>query len=295
MAHRSQERATSLTPISQIRPRKKGHSLGLSTFFVLLSLVCPARSQQTRFEEVARFSAPDAHQGVAVDNAHFYGIGTKTLVKYTKDSGKELARGAGPAEGLLIHLDSGVVVDGRIYCAHSNFPGLPMTSSIEIWDAASMKHVATRSFGIMWGSCTWVDRHDGFWWAVFGSYSRVFGPSRTSYGNTYWTTLVKFDDRWQWLEAWTFPEAVLQRSEPMSISGGSWGPDGLLYCTGHDRPEVYALRLPRAGSILELVETIPIVTPGQGIAWDRSRSGYLYSIDRARKQVVVSRLVRGRR
>ena len=23
----------------------------------------------------------------------------------------------------------------------------------------------------------------------------------------------------------------------MSNSGGSWGPDGLLYCTGHDHPE----------------------------------------------------------
>jgi hypothetical protein len=144
----------------------------------------------------------------------------------------------------------------------------------------------------MWGSCTWVDRHDDYWWAVFGNYSRVFGPGLQPYGNTYWTMLVKFDDSWSRLEAWTFPEAVLRRSEPMSISGGSWGADGLLYCTGHDRPEVYALRLPRAGSVLELVKTIPISTPGQGIAWDRSRTGILYSIDRARGQVVVSKLVR---
>ena len=76
----------------------------------------------------------------------------------------------------------------------------------------------------------------------------------------------------------------------MSISGGSWGPDGLLYCTGHDHPELYALRLPQAGSVLELVEIIPIENNGQGIDWDQSDPGRIYSIKRPTKQVVASRL-----
>ena len=56
----------------------------------------------------------------------------------------------------------------------------------------------------------------------------------------------------------------------MSNSGGSWGPDGFLYLTGHDLEEVYKVRLPTAGSTLELVTTIPMTVRGQGIAWDRS-------------------------
>jgi hypothetical protein len=76
----------------------------------------------------------------------------------------------------------------------------------------------------------------------------------------------------------------------MSVSGGSWGPDGLLYVTGHDHPEVYAVRLPKAGSMLEHVETIPFAVEGQGIAWDRSQPGVLYGINRSKGEVVAARL-----
>ena len=31
----------------------------------------------------------------------------------------------------------------------------------------------------------------------------------------------------------------------MSNSGGSWGPDGFLYLTGHDPAEIYKMRLPK--------------------------------------------------
>ena len=41
------------------------------------------------------------------------------------------------------------------------------------------------------------------------------------------------------------------------------------------------MRLPKAGSVLELVETIPANIRGQGIAWDRSDRGVLYGIIRA--------------
>ena len=53
-----------------------------------------------------------------------------------------------------------------------------MTSSVEIWDAATMQHVGSHSFGIMWGSNTWIDRHDGAWWVTFANYSRVFGQNQ---------------------------------------------------------------------------------------------------------------------
>jgi hypothetical protein len=63
------------------------------------------------------------------------------------------------------------------------------------------------------------------------------------------------------------------------------GSDGFLYLTGHNPAEVYKMRLPKAGSILELVETIPANISGQGIAWDRSDRGVLYGIIRPPRKV----------
>jgi hypothetical protein len=74
----------------------------------------------------------------------------------------------------------------------------------------------------------------------------------------------------------------------MSNSGGSWGPDGFLYLTGHDRGELYKVQLPTAGSVLELVATIPMNIRGQGIAWDRSDPGVLYGIVRATPQETIA-------
>ena len=59
------------------------------------------------------------------------------------------------------------------------------------------------------------------------------------------------------------------------------GPDGYLYLTGHDPAELYRMRLPKSGSVLELVDTIPMNIRGQGIAWDRSQPGVIYGIIRA--------------
>ena len=107
---------------------------------------------------------------------------------------------------------------------------------------------------------------------------------------TEWTTLVKFDGQWKELQTWFFPKEVVERMSPMSNSGGSWGPDGYLYCTGHDRSEVYVMKIPDRGSVLELVETVSLPILGQGIAWDRSHPGFIYGICRKDNQVVVSRL-----
>ena len=60
--------------------------------------------------------------------------------------------------------------------------------------------------------------------------------------------------------------------------------------TGHDRPELYELALPRAGSVLELRRTIGIATPGQAIDWDPVRRGRLWSIGRGAGDMVASDL-----
>ncbi len=229
----------------------------------------------------AEFNVPEANQGVAVDARHFYAIDNTTIAKYDKETGALVRRREQPRGGPLIHLDGGMVLDGKLYAAHSNYPEWPMTSSLEIFDAETLEHVGSHSFGINWGSLTWADFREGAWWMVFANYDQPYGPDRTKYGNKLNTQLIRFSPTFQMLEAWTLPRTLLDRFELMSNSGGSWGPDGFLYLTGHDLPELYRMRLPSSGSVLELVDTIPMAVRGQGIAWDRSVPGTIYGIVRA--------------
>jgi hypothetical protein len=260
---------------------------------LLLVVSFPVHAQETGqkvFEEIARFDSPEAFQAVGVDESYFYAINNHAISKYEKKTGKLAGEWKGPKGGPVIHLDSGVVVDGKLYCAHSNYPQSPMVSSVEIWDTKTMKHIGTHSFGIHWGSLTWIDRYNGSWWTVFANYNQVFGASQMAYGNNRWTTMVKFDDNWQWQEAWVLPEKLIPKFEVMSNSGGSWGPDGLLYLSGHDPAEVYVMKLPEAGSVLQWIDTIPLNIAGQGIAWDRSEPGTIYGIIRSKLQVTASKL-----
>jgi len=189
----------------------------------------------------------------------------------------------GPKDGPVIHLDSALVMDGKIYAAHSNWPFWPMTSSLEIFDAATMEHVGTHSFGIRYGSLTWVDWHDGHWWMGFANYDRLIGPNKTPYGHKVNTVVVKMTKDFQTVQMWTLPKVLLDKFEEMSNSGGSWGPDGFLYLSGHDPAELYRVRFPKAGSVLELADVIPMNIRGQGIAWDRSNPGTIAGIIRATK------------
>lgn len=241
-------------------------------------------SADSKFKEITRFDIPEARQGVAVDDIYFYAIGTREIGKYEKHTGKLAAKWKEKDNGPIIHLDSGVIIEGKLYCAHSNYPGVPMTSSVEIWNAETLQHIGSYSFGFFSGSCTWIDYNNGYWWGAFAHYDKL--KLKTGKGSE-WSTLVKFDNKWHPLESWAFPEELIKRFIPMSNSGGSWGPDGLLYCTGHDRAELYVLKLPKTGSILELIEMLLINSGGQGIAWDRFNPGVIYTILKKDRQVVV--------
>ncbi|MGE0816498.1 MAG: cycloisomerase [Vicinamibacterales bacterium] len=249
----------------------------------LLAVLAAAASPQAQpsLTRIAEFGVPEAGQGVGVDARYFYAVSDTTLAKYDKRTGQLVTRWSQPAGGPLIHLDSAMVKDGRIYAAHSNYPTWPMTSSLEVFDADTLEHVDSHSFGIRWGSLTWVDFHDGFWWMTFANYDQPYGPGGTPYGHKAATQLIKFTTDFHMVEAWTLPAAILDKFDLMSNSGGSWGPDGFLYLTGHDLAELYRMRLPAAGSVLDLVATIPMAVRGQGIAWDRSEPGVIYGIVRA--------------
>ena len=247
---------------------------------LLLAAVGPTQAKSA-LQQIAEFAVPEANQGIGVDEKYFYAVDNQAIAKYEKRTGKLVAKWEGPKDGPIIHLDSAMLMDGKIYCAHSNWNEWPMTSSVEIWDAETMQHIGNHSFGINWGSLTWVDFYNGYWWATFANYDVPYGPNKTPYGYKAATQMVKFTADFRYLESWVLPKAILDKFESMSNSGGSWGPDGYLYLSGHDPAELYKMRLPKAGSVLELVEAIPMNIRGQGIAWDRSDRGVIYGIVRA--------------
>ena len=246
-----------------------------------------AQDRHKGFEEIRRFAAIEAYQAVAVDDRYFYAIGNRRIGKYDKHSGQRVGTWEGPRDGPIVHLDSGIVFDGLLYCAHSNYPGVPMESSIEIFETEALKHVGSHSFGMVGGAAEWIDRRDGYWWVAFGNYAGHGGePGK----GPEWTTLVQFDQQWRRVGGYIFPPKLVERFAGMTNSGGAWGEDGRLYATGHDRGEVYVLSLPEAGSVLVLEDILPVTAEGQGIAWDRSEPGILYTILRSRGEVVVYRL-----
>ena len=248
----------------------------------------PGPSTGLRLEPIRRFRAEEARQAVAVDADHFYAIDDRRIGKYAKSTGQRVASWAEREGGPIVHLNSGVVLDGRLHCAHSNYPSLPMRSSIEVFDASTLAHLASRDLGLLQGSATWVDRREGLYFVGLANYAgRGGAPGR---GPEH-SAVARFDAAWRPLGSQGFPPAVVQRFGTRSNSGGAFGPEGLLFATGHDAPELYALRVPAAGAALELVEILPAPASGQGIAWDPAEPRVLWTIRREAHEVVASRLV----
>lgn len=236
--------------------------------------------------EIERIRTEEARQGVVADQRFVYAISNDVIGKYDRRTKMRVALWQGNPK-LFRHMNSCILLPREIVCAASNYPDTPMASSIEWFDAARMVHVRSRSLGPGRGSLTWLDWHDGSWWACFANYDGKGGePGRDHRA----TTLVRYAQDFRELGAWLFPPAVLERFKPYSSSGGVWGDDGLLYVTGHDRPELYALRLPKAGSILEHVATIAIPTNGQAIAWEQGARLVMWSIERKTEEVVATRI-----
>ena len=125
---------------------------------------------------VQQFDAYDAYQAVAVDETSFYAISNARITQHDKSDGTALQQlgDSVATDGPLVHLDSGVILDGKLYAAHSNYPGFPMTSSIEIWDVETLQHLSSHSFGVMLGSITWLDRYNDSWWGTFANYDRKY-------------------------------------------------------------------------------------------------------------------------
>ncbi len=257
----------------------------LASFQVLfLLLLFPAVfCHGQSYRAVRSFRCPGAGQGVAVDDRYFYAIGNQQITKYSKD-GDSLATWQERDTRLIRHFDGGIVVDGLLYCSHSNFPEVPMASSIEIFDPEKMVHVGTVSLGIDNGSCTWVVPGEDCWYVCFAHYDRFGGnaggePLR----DASWTQIVQYDKQWRRLQGWILPPELIREIRPMSLSGGLFL-NGKFYCTGHDARKLYVLEFPPYGMRLRWTGTIDIPFNGQGIAIDSE--GFLWGINRKEKQVI---------
>lgn len=248
-------------------------------------LIALAAVTLTPAAELHRIAAPEARQGVAVDGDDLYAVDNNVIARYDR-SGRRTGLWTGdPAS--FPHLNSCIVHRRELICAASNFPALPMVSSIEVFDLRRLVHLRTHLLPSLPGSLTALDRHDGKWWATFANYEGRGGePGRGSRDGF----LARMDDGFRVVQKWRFPNELVERLRPHHLSGASWGRDGLLYASGHSRPEIYALRIRSNGEMVEHVATIPIVTPGQAIDWAGGKGRILWTIDRPKRALVASEL-----
>jgi outer membrane protein assembly factor BamB len=233
------------------------------------------------FLKIKSFSVPEAHQAVAVDLRSFYAISNRTIARYAKETTeskpKAIVRWTAPAESPVKHLNSGIVLNGRLYCANSNWPKKPLRNTVEVFEAATLQHLERKEFPETEGAINWIDRHRGGWWIVFAFYGKA---------DVRKTRLVRYNDDWQNTGVWTFPESVIQRFLPNSNSGGAFGPQGRLFVTGHDHGELYVLAVGQKPGELIHEATIKAPIAGQGIAWDNGKPPTLYGIVRRSHEVV---------
>lgn len=263
--------------------------LAILFFSAVLAAAAPG-PEGWRFEELRRIPAAEARQGVAADKDFLFAINNHELGQYRKTTGERVAGWSCPEGEPLIHLNAGIVHEGRLYCAHSNYPGVPMQSSVEIWDAATLKHSGSRSLGRTDGSLTWIDRCNGRWIACFVHYGKKGGePGK----GPEWTRLVEYDDDWRETGGWVFPAELVAHlgGRGYSVSGGAIGPAGRLYVTGHDEPELYVLEFPTAGAVLTWKATIRVPIEGQAFGWDPQEPGVIYLLSRKTRSIIAGRVL----
>jgi len=239
-------------------------------------------------EEIARFSAPEAGQGVAVDAEYFYPVVNFAIGKYRRSDGERVDGWMGPRGGLIGHLNSCFVEDALLWCANSNHPEVPMASSIEVFDTRDMRHTASHSLGLAdEGSLTWFDRLDDGWIVGFAHYNDETGePFKT---NAY-AGVNTYDAQWRRTGGWRLPPHLITHMAPQAASGGELGPDGLLYVFGHHEPEMFVLAKPTMGPTLIHVATIEIDAEGQAFSFDPTDPRVIWAISRPNREVRAFRL-----
>lgn len=241
--------------------------------------------QRLTAKTVRSYDAPEATQGVAASRRFFYAIDNTILAKYDIASGRFIDRWAGPRRGLVRHMNSCLVETKRVWCANSNYNLTPMGSSVEVFDADTLKPVETHSLGMTdEGSLTWFDRYKGGWIAGFAHYDE---SGSVGFKNHRFSSVVTYDAEWRRTGGWLFPASALERMAPHAASGGAIGPDGWLYLLGHDRPEMYVVARPAMGPTMIHLATIDLDAEGQAFAWAQDGSRTIFAIDRKNRRVLT--------
>ncbi len=256
---------------------------------LLLSLLAwpPAFSQQPSVNVVRSYDVSLSRQAVATDENYFYVINNSSIQKYRKSNGKKVADWY-DRDSVLHHMNSGIILSGKLYACNSNYPGSPMASSVEIFDPVTLKHIGNHSFGILNGSATWLDRKGEYWYVAFGHYT---GRGSEDGKDNSWSRLVKFDSAWRQVESWIYPSALLKEFGTRTNSGGVILDNGLILCTGHDNYRIYVLRFPDKGFTLQWIGTIPVGSYGQGIAYEKTTEGeFIYGIIKKEKKVIETKI-----
>ncbi|MFO0822484.1 MAG: endonuclease [Gemmataceae bacterium] len=245
--------------------------------FTLLLLTCFFAGGESRltlkpgWKATSDLKSEHATQAAAADEKRVFAVSSTTVAMYDRDSGKLLAKADGAT-----HLNSAFLFQGKVYCAHSNYPKKPELSEIRVFDPEAKTLTIFHEFKEPPGSIVW-NIHDGkHWWCCFAHYG-ADNPK---------TVLVRFGDGFKEEQRWSFPKAVVDDWDKMSASGGIWDGDTLLV-SHHHYKVLYRLKVPKDGKELELAESLACPFPGQGIATD-PKTGGLVGIDRGAKKVVFA-------
>lgn len=244
------------------------------TFLMVLGLSPPGKAGETKvaWKQTASLPAVEANQAAAADEDFVYAITDNQVAKYDRKTQKRVGVSKGPAK----HLNSGFLWEGRLYCAHSNYPLTPEESQIMVLHPKRMELTTFKDFGNYGGSLTWAVRHEGHWWCNFAKYADDNAK----------TFLVQLDGDWKEKGRWTYPKEVLGKLGRYSLSGGIWR-DGVLLVTGHDDPVFFRLGLPKEGTVLEYLGKESAPFTGQGFAHDPGTGG-LVGIQRGKRLVVFA-------
>jgi len=224
------------------------------------------------WQEARSFAAPEATQAAAADDKFVYAISNRVVAKYDRQTGQLVGRSTGEAS----HLNYGVFYDGKLYCAHSNYPAKPERSEIKVLDPQTMVLSTFKDLGATDGSLTWAIPDKQGWWLNFAHYD----------ADNHRTYLARYEDDKE-TKRFTYPPNVIQAFEKRSASGGIWR-EGQLLVTGHDARAIYVLRLPTTGTVLESVGAVAAPFTGQGFADDPAGNG-LIGIDRAKRRIIFAK------
>ena len=107
---------------------------------------------------------------------YFYPVDNSVIAKYEIASGKQIDRWDGAVERTDPTPEQLPRRRRPLWCANSNYPQVPMGSSIEVFDTATLDHVSSHSLGLLdEGSITWFDKYRGGFIAGFAHYDGANG------------------------------------------------------------------------------------------------------------------------